>query len=59
LENENGQAQLDQVPEQIESRIQALDWRDLQLWSIGALVLVFLAAGFLAIISPNCSGKVQ
>jgi len=53
LENESGQAQLDQVPEQIESRIQALDWRDLQLWSIGALVLVFLAAGFLAIISPQ------
>ena len=53
MENESGQAQLDQVPEQIESRIQALDWRDLQLWSIGALVLVFLAAGFLAIISPQ------
>ena len=53
MENEGGQAQLDQVPEQIESRIQALDWRDLQLWSIGALVLVFLAAGFLAIISPQ------
>ena len=53
MENEGGQAQLDQVAEQIESRIQALDWRDLQLWSIGALVLVFLAAGFLAIISPQ------
>ena len=53
MENESGQAQLDHVPEQIESRIQALDWRDLQLWSIGALVLVFLAAGFLAIISPQ------
>ena len=53
MENESGQAQLDQVPEQIESRIQALDWRDLQLWSIAAVVLVFLAAGFLAIISPQ------
>ncbi len=53
MENESGQAQLDHVPEQIESRIQALDWRDLQLWSIAAVVLVFLAAGFLAIISPQ------
>jgi len=53
LENESGQAQLDHVPEQIENRIQALDWRDLQLWSIGTLVLVFFAAGFLAIISPQ------
>jgi diguanylate cyclase (GGDEF)-like protein len=53
VENEPGQAQPELAPEQIESKIQALDWRDLQLWCIGAVVLAVIAAGFLAIISPE------
>jgi len=61
LENENGQARVEYTPEEIESRIHALDGRDLQLWLIGAVVLVFLAGGFLAIISPQLfwQGKIN
>ena len=53
MENQSGQIQTGVAPEQIESRIYALDWRDLQLWCIGAVVLAVIAAGFLAIISPE------
>ena len=53
MENESEQAQTNFAPEEIESQIHALDWRDLQLWCIGAVVLAVIAAGFLAIISPE------
>jgi diguanylate cyclase (GGDEF)-like protein len=53
MENENEEAQTSVAPEQIESEIRALDWRDLQLWLIGAVVLAVIVAGFLAIVSPE------
>jgi diguanylate cyclase (GGDEF)-like protein len=39
--------------EQIQREIQQLSGRDLQLWSIGVLVMLVLAAGMLALIFPN------
>jgi len=39
--------------EQIQREIQQLSGRDLQLWSIGVLVMIVLAAGMLALIFPN------
>ena len=39
--------------EEIQKQIQHLSGRDLQLWSIGALVLLVLTAGFLALLLPN------
>ncbi len=39
--------------EEIQRQIQALSGRDLQLWSIGALVILVLTGGFLAILLPN------
>ncbi|HYA25042.1 MAG TPA: GGDEF domain-containing protein [Terriglobales bacterium] len=39
--------------EQIQREIQQLSGRDLQLWSIGILVMLVLAAGMLALIFPN------
>ena len=53
MENQTEQAQLNIEPEQIECKIHALEWRDLQLWLISAVVLVVIAAGFLAIVSPE------
>jgi diguanylate cyclase (GGDEF)-like protein len=41
------------APEAIEQKIRALDWRDVQLWYIGFAVLVVLAAGFVALVSPQ------
>ena len=52
MEHYSEETQINIEPEQIERKIHALDWRDLQLWSIGAIVLAVIAAGFLAIISP-------
>lgn len=52
MENETGQVQINIEPEQIEYKIHDLEWRDLQLWLISAVVLVVIAAGFLAIVSP-------
>jgi diguanylate cyclase (GGDEF)-like protein len=52
----NGNQSGDREPlrsEEIQRQIQALSSRDLQLWSIGALVIVVLSAGFLAVIFPN------
>lgn len=40
-------------PEQLEKEIKALDWRDLQLWGIGACVVFALAAGFLLLLAPS------
>ena len=43
--------QLEIAPERIEQKIRALDWRDIQLWCIGFVVLVVLAAGFVALLA--------
>jgi diguanylate cyclase (GGDEF)-like protein len=45
--------QLEIAPERIEEKIRALDWRDLQLWAIGLVVLTVLAAGLLALVMPQ------
>jgi diguanylate cyclase (GGDEF)-like protein len=37
----------------LQQEIRALEGRDLQLWSIGLLMLVVVAAGFIALILPN------
>jgi len=39
--------------EGLRREIEALEGRDLQLWSIGILILVVVAAGFVALILPN------
>lgn len=39
--------------EEIQRQIQQLSGRDVQLWSIGLLVMLVLAAGLLALIFPN------
>jgi diguanylate cyclase (GGDEF)-like protein len=39
--------------EEIQQQIQQLSGRDLQLWSIGALVMLIVTAGMLALILPN------
>lgn len=39
--------------EEIQQQINALSARDLQLWSVGILVIVVLTAGMLALIFPN------
>ncbi len=41
------------APDRIEQKIRALDWRDLQLWCIGFVAVVVLAAGFLALVMPQ------
>ena len=41
------------APEQIEEKIRALDWRDLQLWAIGFVVLTVLTVGLLALVMPQ------
>src|SRR5437868_1816990 len=41
------------IPERIEQQIRALDWRDLQLWSLGLATVCIIAAGFLALIMPQ------
>lgn len=42
-----------EAPEHIEKQLFALDWRDLQLWCIGAVLLAVMAAGFLALLMPQ------
>ncbi|MFZ3211562.1 MAG: GGDEF domain-containing protein [Terriglobales bacterium] len=45
---------LDQrLPEQLENDIKALDWRDLQLWAIGACVLFAVAVGLVLLLAPR------
>jgi diguanylate cyclase (GGDEF)-like protein len=39
--------------DRIEQKIEALDWRDLQLWGIGLVVLAVVAIGLLALIAPQ------
>lgn len=41
------------APERIAEKIHALDWRDLQLWSIGFVVLVVVTGGFVALVTPQ------
>lgn len=41
------------APENLEKRILALDWRDLQLWCIAAVLVSVLAAGFLLLLMPQ------
>jgi hypothetical protein len=41
------------APERIAEKIHALDWRDLQLWSIGFVVLLVMAGGFVALVTPQ------
>jgi len=41
------------LPEHLEKQIKALDWRDFQLWAIGACVLCALAAGFILVLAPH------
>ena len=43
--------------EEIQRQIQALGSRDLQLWSIGVLVMLVLCAGFLALVFPNVAWR--
>jgi diguanylate cyclase (GGDEF)-like protein len=38
---------------QIEQQLRALEWRDLQLWSIALLALLIIFAGFLALLTPQ------
>src|SRR5579872_1794049 len=47
-----------EAPEYIEKKIRALDWRDLQLWCIGAGILAVMAAGFLALLMPQLMWQV-
>jgi diguanylate cyclase (GGDEF)-like protein len=47
------------APERIEEKIHALDWRDLQLWGIGFVVLVVLAGGFMALVMPQMLGHIS
>lgn len=42
-----------EAPESLERRILALDWRDLQLWCIAAVLVSVLAAGFLLLLMPQ------
>jgi diguanylate cyclase (GGDEF)-like protein len=39
--------------DRIEQEIHALDWRDIQLWCIGFVVLVVMAGGFVALLTPQ------
>jgi len=54
LEEERGPApSMLERAEQIQREIQQLSGRDLQLWSIGLLVMLVLAAGILSLLFPN------
>jgi diguanylate cyclase (GGDEF)-like protein len=48
-----------EAPESIEQQLHALDWRDLQLWCIGAALLAVMAAGFLALLMPQLLWQVS
>jgi len=51
-------ADIQRRPEQLEKEIKALDWRDLQIWGIGACVLFSLAAGFFLLLAPHLLWKI-
>ena len=50
-------SEIQRRPEQLEKQIKALDWRDLQIWGIGACVLFALASGFFLLLAPNLLWK--
>ena len=52
-EDRNGSPSMLARTEQIQQEIQQLSGRDLQLWSIGILVILILMAGVLALLVPN------
>jgi GGDEF domain-containing protein len=43
----------------IQHQLDSLGSRDLQLWSIGLLIMVVLAAGFAALVAPNLAWRAQ
>ncbi|MFZ3265469.1 MAG: GGDEF domain-containing protein [Terriglobales bacterium] len=47
------------TPEQVEQDIQALEWRDFQLLGIAVLILLVIAAGFLALLMPQLIRKAE
>ncbi len=52
-EDRSPQSSMLERAEEIQQQIQALSGRDLQLWSIGLLIMLVLAAGMLALVLPN------
>jgi len=52
-EEQAGMSSMLERAEDIQQQIQSLSGRDLQLWSIGVLVMLVLAAGMLALLFPN------
>jgi len=52
-EEQAGSSSMLERAEDIQRQIQSLSGRDLQLWSIGILVMLVLAGGILALIFPN------
>lgn len=53
------QQQPELVSEHIEQKIRALEWRDLQLWCIGFVVLAVVAAGLIALVTPQLLSSVS
>jgi diguanylate cyclase (GGDEF)-like protein len=49
----SGQPSMLERAEEIQQQIQQISGRDLQLWSIGILVILVLTAGILALVVPN------
>jgi len=47
------------LPEEVRRKVDALEDRDFQLWSIYALVVLVMAAGFVALLFPNVMWKTQ
>ena len=47
------------TPEQVEQDIQALEWRDFQLLGIAIVILLVIAAGFLALLMPQLIRKAE
>jgi diguanylate cyclase (GGDEF)-like protein len=45
--------------QELNSELKDLATRDLQLWSIGALVIVVLAIGFIAVVLPNINWRLS
>ncbi len=43
--------------EEIQGQLKQLGGRDLQLWSIGVLIIIILVAGFAAVVAPNLAWR--
>ena len=43
--------------EEIQRQLKELGGRDLQLWSIGALIVIILIAGFVSVVAPNVAWR--